>query len=131
MGKFIRHIQCEDCGSSDANALYEEEFGKVSSHCFSCGDSKQDVTKENPEWGQANGEEEDMSEQKDQMTLDVIEQLPFAGVRDRGIVKSLGTFYGMRVARKGEGDEVTHHYYPFTLGGKVVVPRKRCSEQGF
>ncbi len=125
MGKFIRHIQCEDCGSSDANALYEEEFGKVSSHCFSCGDSKQDVTKENPEWGQANEEEEDMSEQKDQMTLDVIEQLPFAGVRDRGIVKSLGTFYGMRVARKGEGDEVTHHYYPFTLGGKVVGYQER------
>ena len=38
MGKFIRHTQCEACGSSDANAVYEDG----STTCFSCGVSKQD-----------------------------------------------------------------------------------------
>jgi twinkle protein len=31
--KFIEHTNCEACGSSDANAIYEDD----SSHCFSCG----------------------------------------------------------------------------------------------
>jgi twinkle protein len=31
--KFIRHVVCEDCGSSDANGLY----GDGHTHCFSCG----------------------------------------------------------------------------------------------
>ena len=33
MGTFVKHTSCEDCGSSDANAVYEDG----SAHCFSCG----------------------------------------------------------------------------------------------
>lgn len=31
--KFLRHIACEECGSSDANSLYTDGH----THCFSCG----------------------------------------------------------------------------------------------
>ena len=31
--KFIKHVRCEECGSSDANALYDDNH----THCFSCG----------------------------------------------------------------------------------------------
>ena len=40
MGKntnFIKHIGCEECGSSDANALYSDG----STYCFSCKTTKQ------------------------------------------------------------------------------------------
>lgn len=33
MARFIRHIACEKCGSSDANGIYDDD----SSYCFSCG----------------------------------------------------------------------------------------------
>ena len=32
MGKYIRHVACEECGSSDANGVYEDG----STWCFSC-----------------------------------------------------------------------------------------------
>ena len=32
MGRFIKHIQCEECGSSDANSLYDDG----STYCFAC-----------------------------------------------------------------------------------------------
>ena len=31
--EFVKHIACDHCGSSDANALYTDGH----SHCFSCG----------------------------------------------------------------------------------------------
>jgi len=34
---FIRHVPCEDCGSSDANSLYTDGH----THCFSCGKTVQ------------------------------------------------------------------------------------------
>lgn len=33
MARFIRHVACEKCGSSDANGIYDDD----SSFCFSCG----------------------------------------------------------------------------------------------
>lgn len=43
--RFVRHISCEECGSSDANSLYDDGH----QHCFSCGstvfaDSKSKVS---------------------------------------------------------------------------------------
>ena len=31
--KFLRHISCDHCGSSDANSLYDDGH----THCFQCG----------------------------------------------------------------------------------------------
>jgi Zn ribbon nucleic-acid-binding protein len=33
MARFVKHIACSRCGSSDANAIYDDD----STHCFSCG----------------------------------------------------------------------------------------------
>ena len=30
--KFVKHMACENCGSSDANTLYDDGH----THCFSC-----------------------------------------------------------------------------------------------
>ena len=39
---FLYHSPCEDCGSSDANSVYDDGH----THCFSCGTTKrgQDLT---------------------------------------------------------------------------------------
>lgn len=34
--KFLKHVNCEECGSSDANALYSDGH----EHCFSCGNTR-------------------------------------------------------------------------------------------
>ncbi len=40
--EFIQHLPCDNCGSSDANALYDDDH----THCFSCGTT---VRKASPE----------------------------------------------------------------------------------
>lgn len=35
--EFVRHLPCEECGSSDANSLYDDGH----THCFSCGTTVQ------------------------------------------------------------------------------------------
>ena len=37
MSVLLRHEGCDSCGSSDARAIYQDEDGSESSHCFSCG----------------------------------------------------------------------------------------------
>ena len=93
MGKFLRHTSCGECQSSDANALYDEGKNVISSHCFSCGFSKANVDKKPREWGHKE-EEEIVVEQPVYLTDDMIEKLPSAGVRERGIVKNLSSYYG-------------------------------------
>lgn len=42
--EFVTHIPCEECGSSDANSLYNDGH----THCFSCGTTVQEHSKEAP-----------------------------------------------------------------------------------
>ena len=37
--KFIRHIACEHCGSSDACSLYDDNH----THCFACGKTEHET----------------------------------------------------------------------------------------
>lgn len=36
---FIRHKSCDNCGSSDANAVYRKPNGELYSYCYSCNSS--------------------------------------------------------------------------------------------
>jgi twinkle protein len=40
--EFVTHIPCEECGSSDANSLYNDGH----THCFSCGTTVQEHSEE-------------------------------------------------------------------------------------
>ena len=37
MSVLLRHEGCDECGSSDAKAVYKDDDDSLSSHCFSCG----------------------------------------------------------------------------------------------
>ena len=48
--EFVRHIACEHCGSSDANALYTDGH----THCFACGKTESEASQEDRErWKEA------------------------------------------------------------------------------
>lgn len=133
-GSFIRHISCDACGSSDANALYINEDGTHSTNCFSCDVSKQKVDPnglpqelENTSNNNNNNFSKG-SPMKNQLTVEEIQEYPMTGLRERGLVKNLAEFYGLRTAKKSEADTITHHYYPYHKGGKVVGYQERTVE---
>ena len=73
MGQFIQHVGCEECGSSDANAIYEDG----SSWCYSCHTYK---------WNRG---ETSVAKSIASAVRDQFEQLPTGGslseIKDRGI----------------------------------------------
>tara|TARA_R100001530_G_scaffold129164_1_gene99290 strand:- start:8551 stop:10185 length:1635 start_codon:yes stop_codon:yes gene_type:complete len=112
MGKdttFIKHTNCEPCGSSDANAVYSDG----STYCFSC-------KKTNP-----SGTEETTLEfnvvQK-HLSLEEIEQLPIESFR--GISKKVLYNAGVKV-EYDENRNIINHYYPLTVNKKVKSYKKR------
>ena len=124
-GKFIKHIPCKECDSRDNNGIYLNEDGTYSSYCFGCESTKQKV---DPDQGIAEPkvikQENDIMSEK-LITVDQINDLPSLGLRERGIVKVVAEHYGMKVAKRGIEDVVTHHYYPYTKDGSVVGYQER------
>lgn len=108
---FIKHMACDDCGSSDANALYSDG----STYCFSCRKSTQ-------------GNQQEITQQVDfksiqtQLTLDEIAKLPVDTVR--GISKDVLYDAGVRV-EYDENRKIISHYYPITINSKVRAYKKR------
>tara|TARA_X000001382_G_scaffold26260_1_gene16745 strand:+ start:6393 stop:8027 length:1635 start_codon:yes stop_codon:yes gene_type:complete len=112
MGKdttFIKHTNCEPCGSSDANAVYSDG----STYCFSC-------KKTNP-----SGTEETDIEFKvvqSQLNLDEIAKLPIEGFRS--ISKKVLYNAGVKI-EYDENRNIISHFYPITVNKKVKAYKKR------
>jgi twinkle protein len=115
MGKttsFIKHMSCDSCGSSDANALYSDG----STYCFSCKVSKQqNETAIDPQDVQ-------FKSTYVQLSLDEIEKLPVDGFR--GISKSVIYDTGTKI-EYDENRNVIAHYYPITINGSIKAYKKR------
>jgi len=100
MGQFIKHEACEECGSSDANGIYEDG----SSWCFSCLTYK------------FHKGDKGMAESVRTAILEQFEKLPTEGfisaIKDRGINADVCKTYNVKVRTNEDGD-ITHHYYPY------------------
>lgn len=105
--KFIKHGECPTCGSSDANALYDDGH----THCFACNTTK---TEESVEYFNAIREsvrQPVMSFSEPPTTV-----LP---INDRGITRATCEKFGVT---QQEGK----HYYPYTdEGGNKVAYKVR------
>ena len=123
MSQLIGHIACPECGSKDNNALYLNEDGYHSSYCYGCEVSQQKLDASGIKLIQPKKEKQEMKDKG--ITVEQIEALPSLGLRDRGIVKAVAEFYGLRVAKRGVEDTITHHYYPYTKSGKIVGFQER------
>ena len=115
MGKntnFIKHDSCDQCGSSDARAIYSDG----SSYCFSC--------KHNIKAGgnTVTQEEIEFNVVQSKLSLEEIEALPTDTFR--GISKSINYAAGVKV-EYDEKRNIIAHYYPLTVNGKIKSYKKR------
>lgn len=105
--KFIKHIPCEHCGSSDGNSLYDDGH----THCFSCG-----VTEHEHQI-------EERSVMRDAIAPSgALKKMEIKGVikpiPDRGITQQTCEKFGVT---QHEGK----HYYPYTDASGITVAVKR------
>ena len=113
---FVRHIACEHCGSSDANALYTDGH----THCFACGKTESESSQEDRErWKEAINRANAMK------TEGEVKPIP-----DRGITRETCEYY--KVTQTGQ-----KHIYPYTdesgayIASKVrTVANKQFSVEG-
>lgn len=116
--KFVKHMPCKHCGSSDGVGMYSNGVGK----CFVCGE----ITYEN--------ERENTMQQsyqpKQSESLESIEAYDTRGVQERGITKQVAAHYGMRVAYNQDGT-IEAHYYPYTKRNKIVAYKIRQLPKDF
>ncbi len=115
MGKntsFIKHTECESCGSSDANAVYSDG----STFCFSCRKTTQSGSQE------VTAEETAFSVVQTNLNLDEISKLPVDGFR--GISKQVIYDAGVKV-EYDENRNIVSHYYPITVNKKIKAYKKR------
>ena len=112
MGKnttFIKHVNCDGCGSSDANAVYSDG----STFCFSCRKSAPKGSEDT---------EVEFNVVQSQLTLDEIDALPVDTFR--GISKRVLYNCGVKV-EYDENRNIVSHYYPLTHNNKVKAYKKR------
>jgi twinkle protein len=116
--KFLRHIACEHCKSTDANSLYDDGH----THCFACGTTKHEH------------EIEDRHVTRYNMARKIVTPMEIKGtvksIPDRGISQATCEKYGVTT----DGD---YQYYPYTDGDGVrtavkqrSVPTKQFSISG-
>ena len=113
-GEFKYHTDCPQCGSSDANAVYDNN----TTYCFSC-----------QHWEKLDDDE--VSE-----TFDVVQPsgptpaeiagYETRGFRERQITRSVAEFFGVKV--RTNGDDITHHFYPYESDGRTVAYKQRQVE---
>lgn len=128
MAAFIKHTNCEACGSSDGKAVYEDN----SSHCFVCEHTvpsqefKEKNSKKTSKVRTTVKEEKSMEVKpsgKPAMTPDENAEIKsvtgVSGNGFRGLKDETTKPFGVRYAYDEDG-EVEEQYYPTTQDGQIV-----------
>jgi KaiC/GvpD/RAD55 family RecA-like ATPase len=128
MAAFIKHTNCEACGSSDGKAVYDDS----SSHCFVCQKTvpSEEFKEQNPKKVskvRTSVKEEKSMEVKPSakpaMTPDENAEIKsvtgVAGKGFRGLKDETTKPFGVRYAYDADG-EVEEQYYPTTQDGQIV-----------
>ena len=105
MGRIVKSNQpCEYCGSKDNRQLYDDG----SSYCFSLSCSRKNIPA--PKEGVSETFEEVQMDTTD--LLEIEQDYPVRGFKDRGIYKTVAEHYGVKCSYDFDG-EIDTHYYPF------------------
>ena len=100
MGKYIRHVACEECGSSDANGVYEDG----STWCFSCHTYKGKEGESNMPTSVAQAIKDQFEFESSKGTV--------SAITDRRITAETCKKYNVTVTTNDDGD-ITHHQNPY------------------
>lgn len=112
--KFLRHISCAHCGSSDANSLYDDGH----THCFQCGVTEHE------------GSYDERTVMRDAVAPRKVTQMEIKGtcksIPDRGISQATCEKYGVTT----DGD---NQYYPYTDadGVRTAVKQRNVPSKSF
>jgi KaiC/GvpD/RAD55 family RecA-like ATPase len=129
LAAFIKHINCDECGSSDGRAVYEDK----STHCFVCehtvpsDEFKEQNSKKKSKVRSSTSKEEKSMEvkpsSKPAMTPDENSDIKFAtgvsGKGFRGLKDETTKPFGVRYSYD-DNEEVEEQYYPTTQDGQIV-----------
>ena len=151
MSVLLRHEGCDSCASSDARAIYQDEDGSESSHCFSCGKtvaSKEYIEAKNQE--KTRGKRANKPDKtKDIMSEDtevktkskpVITPEVAQEIKDRtsyklnnwrGISDETSKFFGIRAEYNESSGEIDSVYYPITNDEGLSGYKKRLLPKSF
>jgi len=129
--KFIRHLPCFHCSSSDANGEYEHSY-----YCFSCNTYTRKENNSMPNLDLVhNSEDTLLNEEEEVVELTEIDSAYVGPLHDRNITKDTVGFYDVRL--QITNGVVTKHYYPYTnkdghkLAHKVrIVSTKKFLTEG-
>lgn len=109
--RFIRHVPCNKCGSSDANSMYSDGH----THCFACGHH-------------AKGEARPSSDNKTYRMADFL-KIEVGGIPSRKITEETAEKFGYGVAAwKGKKVQVAPYY---DADGKLVAQHIRTRDKSF
>ena len=100
MSQFLKHIACEKCGSSDANALFDDGH----TYCYAC------LT-----YVAGDGEKQASSSPKKELNL----RGDVKSIPDRGITASTCQYYGVT------SDETTQSYPYANSEGAIIASKIR------
>ena len=112
--KFVKHMACENCGSSDANTLYDDGH----THCFSCHTTV--------------GANQDMqAEQVVPINRKSNSTYILSQIDDRKITQETCKKYNVMVAKSGT--MITEHQYKYydKDGGQIACKYRRTSDKEF
>ena len=110
---------CQKCGSSDANHVYEDGHR----YCFSCNTRSQGELNER----QPDRDTMDFSEYTNMGTI------PSYGsyaINSRGISKEVVDYFNVKMSLTAEGKPESH-FYPYTKGGEIVAYKERRLPKDF
>lgn len=151
MSRFIKHTNCEKCGSSDNFALYRDDSGHESGHCFGCNFTipSRDWLEENSDKKSSKSKpkskvKEDMKDQetefkpekiKDPITAEVKEEIKARTSQYvnnwRKIDNNTCKHFGIRAEYDEETGELESVYYPIMREGALVGFKKRTLPKTF
>lgn len=139
MSQFIGHTSCDKCGSKDNFALYRDESGHESGHCFGCQftiPSKEYIDanagKNNARKSRTKVKESmtDTSEIKavpsnkpaltPEENAEIKSETSSSGKGFRGIRDDIYKVFGVRHSFDEETGDVNEQYYPCTQEGQLV-----------
>lgn len=139
MAAFVKHTKCEECGSSDGKAVYDDS----SSHCFVCSKTvpSEEFKEQNSKKSskvKSTTKKEDMEikpSSKPALTTDENAEIKSETNPDpkgfRSLTSTTCKPFGVRHAFSVETGEVIEQYYPTTQDGQIVGYKVREEPKNF
>ena len=110
---------CESCGSSDANHVYNDDNPRT--HCFSCGKT---VFKESRNNMNDLIDDDDLIDRSFGASIQDIQSYRSYPMTSRGISQEIVDHFEVKMSVNSNGKPEAH-YYPWTIDGRVTAYQER------